>query len=423
MEIKTATIIGANGALGVGVSSILASFGDVKVYMIARTMKKAIDAIEKAGMAVKANSICNNMEPCTYNDLENCVSESDIVVETIIEDYEAKKKIHEDINKYLRKNAIASSVTSGISINSLAECYNKENRKSFFGIHFFNPPYSLQLCELIASKYASKSAEEELQRYLEKKLYRKVVRVKDEPGFLANRIGFQFINKAMQYAEKYKEKGGIDYIDTIIGCFTGRNIPPLYTADFVGLDVHKAIVDNIYLNTNDYARDDFKLPQYVDELVSKNKYGIKSREGLYKGEKEVFDIKSKQYRLKKQYKIKFVEETINKFRKGDYKEGIDIITESQTEEAEICRKMLVNYIIYSIRVSKEVSFYIEDCDIAMAEGFNWIPPFTLLELIGKEKLKKIINNEMKEYEQFIDIIDKYNISSKYRCEKFLKAKR
>ena len=130
MEIKTATVIGANGALGIGVSSILASFGDVKVYMIARTMKKAEEAIEKAGMAVKANSICKNMEAMTYDDLEKCISESDIVVETIIEEYETKKKIHEEINKYLRKNAIASSVTSGISINSLAECYNKENKKS-----------------------------------------------------------------------------------------------------------------------------------------------------------------------------------------------------------------------------------------------------------------------------------------------------
>ena len=423
MEIKTATIIGANGALGIGVSSILASFGNVKVYMIARNMKKAQDAIEKAGMAVKANSICKNMEARTYDDLEKSISKSDIVVETIIEEYEMKKKIHEEINKYLRKNAIASSVTSGISINSLAECYNKENKKRFFGIHFFNPPYNLQLCELIASKYVSKGVEDELQRYLEEKLYRKVVRVKDEPGFLANRIGFQFINKAMQYAEKYKEKGGIDYIDTIIGCFTGRNMPPLYTADFVGLDVHKAIVDNIYLNTNDYARADFKLPQYVDELVSQDKCGIKSKEGLYKGEKEVYDLKSKQYRLKNEYKIKFIEEAIDKFSKGDYKEGFNIIIENQTEEAEICRKMLVNYIIYSILVSKEVSFNIEDCDIAMAEGFNWIPPFSLLELIGKEKLKKIIDNEMEEYEQFIDIIDKCNISSKYRYEKFLKAKR
>ena len=37
----------------------------------------------------------------------------------------------------------------------------------------------------------------------------------------------------MQYAEKYKEKGGIDYIDTILGLFTGRNMRPMCTADFV----------------------------------------------------------------------------------------------------------------------------------------------------------------------------------------------
>ena len=75
--------------------------------------------------------------------------------------------------------------------------------------------------------------------------------MKDSPAFLGNRIGFQFINEALQYAEKYKFNGGIDYIDAILGPFTGRAMSPLVTANFVGLDVHKAIVDNLYENTRD----------------------------------------------------------------------------------------------------------------------------------------------------------------------------
>jgi 3-hydroxyacyl-CoA dehydrogenase len=65
---------------------------------------------------------------------------------------------------------------------------------------------------------------------------------------MGNRIGFQFINNAMQFAVKYKDKGGIDYIDAILSGFTGRSMPPLVTSDFVGLDVHKAIVDNVFQN-------------------------------------------------------------------------------------------------------------------------------------------------------------------------------
>lgn len=233
MKVNKVTVIGANGTLGIGVSSIFASFGNTKVYMVARSKEKAEKAIEKSAMSVKAYAICDNMIPKTYEDIGKCIEDSDLIIETIVEDYGKKEEIHKIINKYMKKDSIASTVTSGISINKISKCYDIENRKRFMGIHFFNPPYSLQLCELIPSDETDKNKINEVEEYLTKILNRKVIITNDEAAFLANRIGFQFINKAMQYAKKYKEEGGIDYIDTILGGFTGRNMSPLHTADFV----------------------------------------------------------------------------------------------------------------------------------------------------------------------------------------------
>ena len=56
---------------------------------------------------------------------------------------------------------------------------------------------------------------------------------------------------------------------------------PLTTLDFVGLDVHKAIVDNIYENTHDYAHDTFVFPEFVQKLIVQKKLGRKSGGGLY----------------------------------------------------------------------------------------------------------------------------------------------
>lgn len=414
MKINVVTVIGANGTLGIGVSSMFASFGNAKVYMLARSLEKAQTAIEKAGLAVKANSIKENMEACTYADMERCLKESDLVIETIVEDFNKKEEIHKQISKYINKNAVCASVTSGISINKLATCYEAEKAKRFIGLHFFNPPYSLQLLELIASEKTDKNMEEELKDYLVKVLHRKVIKTKDEAGFLANRIGFQFINQAMQYAEQYKQEGGIDYIDTILGCFTGRNMSPLHTADFVGLDVHKAIVDNIYENTNDYAHSTFILPNYTNNLIKEGKLGDKTEEGLYKiNENKVFDIQTNKYRDIKDYNIPFIDKVIEKFKVADYKEGIQIILQDNSKEAKICREFLINYIIYSIRISNEVAEGIYDCDIAMAEGFNWIPPYALAQVMGEEYIKKILPED----------VLKYKIQSKYPYEKFLKAKR
>jgi 3-hydroxyacyl-CoA dehydrogenase len=146
----------------------------------------------------------------------------------------------------------------------------------------FNPPYQLTLCELTASPYSDMQMYQKLKAYLMNKLYRTVAESKDLPALLGNRIGFYFMNEALQYAERYQVNGGIDYIDTLLGPFTGRTMPPITTADFVGLDVHKAIVDNIYENTNDYVHERFVLPGYVQKLIDQKKLGRKTGEGLYK---------------------------------------------------------------------------------------------------------------------------------------------
>lgn len=421
MKIKEITVVGANGALGVGVSAIFASFGDVKVNMISRSMEKSEIAIEKAGNSVKALKICDNMKPYTYENLEECLKKSDFVIETIVEDFNEKEKIHKKIDKYLKKGAVSSSVTSGISINDLSNCYNEENRKNFMGIHFFNPPYSLPLCELIPAKTTDKAVLNDMKNYLINVLIRKVVVVEDKPAFLANRIGFMFINQAMQYAEKYKDNGGIDYIDTILGKFTGRNMSPLETADFVGLDVHRAIVDNIYENTNDYAHETFRLPNYVLDLIEDGRYGTKSGEGLYRNNDEVYDIKTEEYRKKRNYKIDFIDKVIEKFKIGEYEEGLEIILSDSSTESEICTRFLIDYVVYSLSISKEIAENVFDCDIAMAEGFNWIPPIALLKFIGEDRFKEIAK---KYYDtKFINELIPKDLKSNYQYEKFLKAKR
>lgn len=137
------------------------------------------------------------------------------------------------------------------------------------------------------------------------------------------------INEILQLAEKYKYNGGIDYIDAIIGPFTGRAMAPLVTANFVGLDVHKAIVDNLYENTHDFVHSAFVLPDYVEKLVEKGKLGRKSGEGLYKtflhdnGTKihQVYDIENNHYREIIKYIFPFVEQMVKYLKTGDYEKA------------------------------------------------------------------------------------------------------
>ena len=68
-EFKKVTVIGANGAVGSGVSGIFASFGGALVYVVARSKEKAEIAKTKASKSVKASSIEERIVPKTYDDL------------------------------------------------------------------------------------------------------------------------------------------------------------------------------------------------------------------------------------------------------------------------------------------------------------------------------------------------------------------
>lgn len=282
MDIRTVTVIGVTGAMGANIAGIFASFGNAKVYCLGRDKAKVENTIPSIVKSVRADSIRKNLIPVDYSCLQDCVSESDLVFESSVEDIAVKKEIAEFVAASMKVDAVACTGSSGLSITAIAECYPEKLRKNFFGVHMFKPPLQMQLCEVIPTKYSDTRIQSELKDYLRNKLHRTVVEVEDSPAFLGNRIGFQFINEAMQYAEKYKDNGGIDYVDAILGPFTGRSMAPLVTADFVGLDVHKAIVDNLYANTNDFAHDSFRLPQFVTGLVNDNRLGRKSGETVLK---------------------------------------------------------------------------------------------------------------------------------------------
>lgn len=434
LNIKTVTVLGANGTMGTNVSAIFASFGGAKVYMVSRDLEKSKAAVLRAGKTVKADSIAANLIPADYSMLEACVKESDFVFESAAENLEIKKELHGRVANSLKPGAITSTGSSGLSIKTLAECYPENLRDMFFGVHFFNPPYQLTLCELMASPYSNQTVYADLKDYLANTLYRTVAESKDFPAFLGNRIGFYFINEALIYAERYQDQGGVDYIDAILGSFTGRSMAPITTADFVGLDVHKAIVDNIYELTNDYVHDMFVLPAYVQKLIDEKKLGRKSGDGLYKLEKLedgskrhlVYDIKTGALREAAKYNFPFAAKMKELFKDGNYDEAFKVLISDDSQEAQLCLGFLLRYIVYSLYIAENVGFELPVADDVMATGFTWCPPFAMMEGLArvcdlgqlmKAKLAPEVIGAID-----IDAILAMNIKSKYDYRTYFKAK-
>ncbi len=435
MRIATVTVIGANGTMGQNVSGIFASFGQAKVYMVCRNIDKAKVAADRAALSVKADSIRERLVPVNFDSLIDCVKESDLIFESVAEDESIKSEVIRKVGLALQEGTVFCSGSSGLSITKLAEALPENRRGNYFGVHMFNPPYSLTLCELSSTVYSNKNTYQHLKQYLASTLRRTVVEVKDSPAFLGNRIGFEFLNEAMQYAQLFRHSGGIDYIDSILGPFTGRSMPPLVTIDFVGLDIHKAIVENLFSNLDGRHKDTFKLPEFAERLIESGKLGRKTNGGLYmtqvlkNGVKErlVYDIAEGTYREKIKYNFSFVERMVADFAQGDYQSAAMHLVRNESTEAEICTEFLLKYILNSLHSSLEVGHSTHDADDVMANGFNWCPPQALLEwLSGTSRLYELIHERLPwDFKETLDIemLLKTAQKSKYDYRRYLLAKK
>ena len=153
LNIRTVTVIGVTGTMGANIAGIFASFGNAKVYCLGRDLEKVRKTIPRIVQSVRADAIAKNLIPADFSMLETCVAESDLVFESAREDMAVKKEIAARVGRVLQPHAISGTGSSGLSITEIAECYPAEKRGRFFGIHLFNPPYMLPLCELTGTKY------------------------------------------------------------------------------------------------------------------------------------------------------------------------------------------------------------------------------------------------------------------------------
>ncbi|MCA9643849.1 MAG: 3-hydroxyacyl-CoA dehydrogenase family protein, partial [Myxococcales bacterium] len=271
-RIEHVVVLGANGTMGFG-SGALFTHAVPKVTFLARTKAKAEDGLKAAIRQVRSPTVADRVECGSYeDDLEQAVASADLIFEAVTEQLELKQQFFERIDKARRADSIIGTVTSGLSINKLAEGRSESFRKHFMGIHFFNPPNVIVGTELVAGKDTDAELLDFVETYCEKLLGRTMIRTADTPGFAGNRVGFKVLNEVAQLAEEH----GPALMDKLVGPYTGRALAPLGTIDLVGWDIHKAIVDNIYKLTKDEAHGTLELPAYMQRLIDKGTLGNKT---------------------------------------------------------------------------------------------------------------------------------------------------
>jgi 3-hydroxybutyryl-CoA dehydrogenase len=194
------------------------------------------------------------------------LADSTLVVEAVVEDLEVKKPLLGELGELLGPDALIASTTSSLPVEELASASGRPDR--FAAIHVFNPVPKMKLVELAFPQEASEDTRRRA-RELCVALDKTPVDVPNVPGFVVNRLLFPYLFSAVRLLEET----GIEAkaVDECMRLGAGHPMGPLALLDYVGLDVSKAIGEEIGAD----------IPAQVSELVAAGKLGKKSGAGFY----------------------------------------------------------------------------------------------------------------------------------------------
>jgi 3-hydroxybutyryl-CoA dehydrogenase len=198
---------------------------------------------------------------------------SDLVIESILEQDEAKRKVFSDLKAVLRPDAILASNTSSISITRLAAATDRSDK--FIGLHFMNPAPVMEVVEIIRGLGTSQETYDTSIAFVTS-LGKQIANAEDFPAFIVNRVLVPMINEAVYTL--YEGVGSVEAIDKAMKLGAHHPMGPLELADFIGLDTCLAIMQVLYEGLADSK---YRPCPLLVKYVEAGWLGRKTERGFY----------------------------------------------------------------------------------------------------------------------------------------------
>jgi 3-hydroxybutyryl-CoA dehydrogenase len=208
----------------------------------------------------------------TGTDRQAC-ADCDLVVEAVPEILELKTSIFSELDSICKPETILASNTSSISISTIAESTNRQDK--VIGMHFMNPVPIMKLVEVINGNQTSVETNTSVNEAAEK-MGKIALSCNDAPGFVSNRILCPMLNEAiLTLQEGVAEPEAIDGIMKL-----GMNHPigPLALSDLIGLDTVLHIMNVLHEGLGD---DKYAPAPLLISMVEEGKLGRKTGQGFY----------------------------------------------------------------------------------------------------------------------------------------------
>jgi len=386
-----------------------------------RVVTQLFEAMQKSRPpALFTPALANRIHTGNFADDLAKLAEADWIIEAVIENFDAKRALLTQIDRYRRSGTIVTSNTSGLPIASLAEGLSPDFRAHWMGVHFFNPPRQMRLVEMIPTPETRPEIVEFLRDFCDRRLAKVVVFAKDRPNFIANRL---FIFAMMDLLKSRQAHGlTIEEVDALTGPLIGRpNTATFRLADFVGVDVCLFVAETLYrLVPEDEQREVLIPPEFLKRMVENRWVGDKAGQGFFKrggkGGKDrlVLNLGTFEYEPPRPVNLPSVEEA-KKIR--DLGARLRFLLSQNDRAGRFLWDTWSRLLLYAAARIPEITDDVVSIDSTMRYGFNWERGlFEIWDAIGVAATTQRMQAEGKAIPPLVEKLLKTGNQSFYRRE-------
>lgn len=322
-----------------------------------------------------------------YQDLDKLKS-CDLVIEAISESFDDKEGFYVRIAPYINKCAIFTTTTTKLSINRLAKALPAALLPRFCGMHFLNPPRYQRLVELIPADTTDPQVPDRLENFLVGVLGKGVVRAKDRPYFIANRLGLLAMLVVLYHAERFSLAP--DLVDELSIAGFGLNAMAIFKRlDEIGLTTFSAAQARI---ARTFADDPWftqlVLPEWLQQLIEQNQtQAAGDNVSIYRNgdqQLEVIDIDhASSHSCFRPYAPSIAAAVQNSLNIDDVLERFAALRANAHPQAQFLWSVLRDVLHYVAVNLDDMARSGHDVDIAMRLGFGWqMGPFETWQALG-----------------------------------------